>query len=228
MNAILDILWTGKKEFLVTVPSIDEVLLRAETCEKPCCIVELGDIVSAGGTGDSTVALDALIRFKKCRPACVTVTDPETVQRACEIGIGAKGCFEIGGSAAGYNKRIKLEATVEFLSDKKIAPSGETQKGVAVDAGMRVLLRSGALWIIASTYPCMNHDKEMLLSMGIDPAKMDYIIQKTHQMFKAGFKDVMKSDLYADTPGETCRNLQRLPFRKVRRPIWPLDEMEDV
>jgi len=47
-------------------------------------------------------------------------------------------------------------------------------------------------------------------------------------MFKAGFKDVMKSDLYADTPGETCRNLQRLPFRKVRRPIWPLDEMEDI
>jgi len=68
MNTILDTLWATKKEFLLKVPSIDEVLLQAETCEKPCCIVELGDIVSAGGTGDSTMALDALVRFKKLPP----------------------------------------------------------------------------------------------------------------------------------------------------------------
>jgi microcystin degradation protein MlrC len=228
MDVVLDNLWAKRREFLVEVPLIDEALSLSlsHSYEKPCCIVELGDIVSAGGTGDSTVALEALLRCDQYRPAALTITAPAAVCQACEIGVGAKGHFILGTSDSGYNKKISVEASVEFLSDQKVAPSGETQKGVAVDAGMRALLRTGDLWIIAGTYPCMNHDKEMFLSMGLDPARMDIIIQKTHQMFKTGFKGVMKSFLYADTPGETDRNLKRLPYKLVRRPVWPLDEMD--
>ncbi|MBQ9938803.1 MAG: hypothetical protein IJO96_04650, partial [Oscillospiraceae bacterium] len=53
------------------------------------------------------------------------------------------------------------------------------------------------------------------------------IIQKTHQMFKGGYEGMIGTALYADTEGFTDRNLPRLPFKNVKRPLYPLDQFPD-
>ena len=236
LDNVLDYIWENRQAFSIQIPGIEAALNESLGMDKPVCIVELGDIVSAGGVGDSTVALRALLDSARHRPACVMITDPETVRLAGEVGIGNTGKFLIGGSDGGsggnggseeacYNQRVAVDAKVVFFNGDRIAPQGSVQTGVAVNAGMRVLLQTAdGLNIIASELPCMNHDKQMLISMGVESQNMNYIIQKTHQMFKEGFKGVMGSFIYADTPGYTDRNLARLPFKKVKRPIFPLDE----
>ncbi len=228
MTEILTYIWENRKEFEVYVPGIDEALEQSVNCKTPVCISELGDIVSAGGASDSTVALAALLKRTDLRPACVTVMDRKTVAKAMGFGVGNIGEFEISGSLNhGYNAPVKITAEILFFNGDKVAPVGNTEKGMEFDMGMRVTLKtSDDLYIIVSEYPNYNHDKSMMTTMNVDPKDMRIIIQKTHQMFKEGYRDVMGDALYADTPGFTDRNIPRLPFKNVRRPIYPMDAMD--
>lgn len=228
MKEILAYIWSNRKEFEVFVPDIDSVLEQAMTCQSPVHISELGDIVSAGGVSDSSVALRALLRHPEARPACVTIMDKATVARAQEIGIGNIGDFMIGGEVDhGYNSKAAVTASVQYFSNEKVAPTGNTEKGLLFDMGMRVTLKTeDDLYIIVSEHPNYNHDKAMMLSMNVDPAEMKIVIQKTHQMFKEGYRGIIGTALYADTEGFTDRNIPRLPFRNIRRPLYPIDDIQ--
>lgn len=227
MKAILRKLWADKEAFNVEVPSIEEALEISRDYTAPVCVVELGDIVSAGGVSDSTVALRALLKSNR-RPACVTVMDKKTVAAAIKVGVGHEGDFVIGGEKdKGYNTNTAVHAKVLYFNGDRVAPVGNTEKGLLFDMGMRVLLKTDDdLYIIVSEFPNYNHDHAMMTSMQVNPTDMNVIIQKTHQMFKEGYRGVMGSFIYADTEGFTDRNLKRLPFKNVRRPIYPVDECE--
>jgi len=228
MREILAYIWNNRKAFEVEVPSIETALDASVDCRTPVCVVELGDIVSAGGASDSSVALRALLQRPDLRPACVTIMDKETVAAAIRLGIGQIGDFSIGGVRDhGYNAKTPVRATVVYANGDKVAPTGNTEKGLLFDMGMRVTLKTeDDLYIIVSEAPNYNHDKAMMTSMNVDPREMRIIIQKTHQMFKEGYRDVMGSFLYSDTEGFTDRNIPRLPFKNVRRPLYPLDEIQ--
>ena len=227
MKAILRKLWADKELFNVEVPSIEEALEFSRDYTAPVCVVELGDIVSAGGASDSTVALRALLKSDR-RPACVTVMDKKTVAAAQKVGLGNEGVFFISGEKdEGYNTGASVHAKVMYFNGERVAPVGNTEKGMLFDMGMRVLLKTDdELYIIVSEYPNYNHDRAMMTSMTVNPTDMNVIIQKTHQMFKEGYRGVMGSFIYADTEGFTDRNLKRLPFKNVRHPIYPVDACE--
>ena len=48
------------------------------------------------------------------------------------------------------------------------------------------------------------------------------LIVKSSQHFYASYSQVAKHVIYADAPGSVARDLNTLPYRKVRRPLWPL------
>ncbi len=228
VDEILGYMWENRKQFVVDVPRIETVLDNIDTYEKPLSIVELGDIVSAGGLGDSTYILRTLLKNTPNFATVVTMVDAATVHKAWETGAGKAAEFAIGGLVNyGYNAPTSVYAKVLKLSDEMFMPKGESQKGLSMDAGKRALLKYGEnLYIIVSEYACFNHDPELLVMMGLDPLEMKVVIQKTHQLFKAGYRGILKSYEYVDTPGFTDRNLSRLPFKKVKRPIFPLDDMD--
>ena len=128
-----------------------------------------------------------------------------------------------------YNTKAAVKATVQFFNGEKIAPTGNTEKGLLFDMGMRVTLKTDDdLYIIVSEYPNYNHDKAMMTSMNVDPTQMKVIIQKTHQMFKEGYRGIIGTALYADTEGFTDRNIPRLPFKNVRHPLYPIDDIQSA
>jgi microcystin degradation protein MlrC len=47
---------------------------------------------------------------------------------------------------------------------------------------------------------------------------------KSTQHFRAGFAHLAGTIIRCDPPGITTSNLAQLPYRRVRRPIWPLDD----
>jgi len=226
-DEILAYLWDNRAKFFVDVPQIEKVLENIDDYEKPLSIVELGDIVSAGGIGDSTYILRALIKMAPNCSTVVTLVDAGTVRQAWRLGTGKAADFMIGGSTDyGYNAPTPVHATVLKMTEEMFAPKGESQKGLSMDAGKRALLKYGDyLYIIVSEYACFNHDPELLVMMGLAPRKTEVVVQKTHQLFKAGYKNILKSYVYVDTPGFTDRNISRLPFKNVERPIFPLDDM---
>ena len=64
--------------------------------------------------------------------------------------------------------------------------------------------------------------------MGVNPEEQDLIVQKSHKLFRAAYKDIAESITILSTPGLTTQDLKRLPYRNVRRPIFPLDEIDQL
>ena len=59
--------------------------------------------------------------------------------------------------------------------------------------------------------------------MGIDPTEKKYLILKSRIHYRAGFGDLGTVTLTCDGDGVTTSNNDLLEFTNVRRPIYPLD-----
>jgi microcystin degradation protein MlrC len=46
---------------------------------------------------------------------------------------------------------------------------------------------------------------------------------KSSQHFRAGFEPVAARIITADSPGLTTLDLTAFPYRRLTRPVWPLD-----
>jgi len=225
-QGVLDLIWENRNEFYPAILDIDRAIQKCKVMGKPVCLVDLGDSVPGGSTGDSTVALRSLVQADLDINSCIFLKDPETVHKALQVGMGGLGKFNIGGSdKEGFNCRVDLEARVISINTKPFENLGPLYKGLIVNPGIRVLLRVGNIHIIACENACTTYDRNMMLTMGIDPRQIEIIVQKASNSFKITFEGVMGSYLYAQTPGYTDPILTRLPFTRITRPIYPFDEM---
>ena len=59
---------------------------------------------------------------------------------------------------------------------------------------------------------------------GIEPEKMSVIGVKAAVAHRRAYDKIASRMLWADTPGPCRSDLRKLPFKKVRRPVFPLDE----
>jgi microcystin degradation protein MlrC len=50
------------------------------------------------------------------------------------------------------------------------------------------------------------------------------LIVKSTNHFHAGFSPIAAEVLYVDSQGPIPRDMRKVPYTRVRRPIWPLDE----
>jgi len=60
---------------------------------------------------------------------------------------------------------------------------------------------------------------------GVDPAKKKYVLIKSRQHFRAGFEPLAKEIILVAGPGVCSSDYSLFPFRQMRRPIYPLDDM---
>jgi microcystin degradation protein MlrC len=65
---------------------------------------------------------------------------------------------------------------------------------------------------------------ELFRNLGIEPTERKLIVVKSTNHFMAAYGPIAKQVLYVDTDGPLARYYRRIPYTRVQRPIWPLDE----
>jgi len=70
-------------------------------------------------------------------------------------------------------------------------------------------------------------DIGVFTSVGIDPAAMRYVLLKSRIHYRAGFAPLAKATFTLDGVGVTTSDNTKLDYRHVRRPIYPLDRLND-
>jgi microcystin degradation protein MlrC len=71
--------------------------------------------------------------------------------------------------------------------------------------------------------PVQVTDPAIFSMVGIDPAVQRIIGIKSSVHYRAGFAAIARVMLDADCGGLSSSSLDRFPYRKLRRPIFPLD-----
>jgi microcystin degradation protein MlrC len=68
-------------------------------------------------------------------------------------------------------------------------------------------------------------DQELLKSVGITPADKKLVALKSSVHFRADFESIAKKIFEVDTPGVHSPDLFQYDYKKLRRPIFPLDSL---
>jgi microcystin degradation protein MlrC len=89
--------------------------------------------------------------------------------------------------------------------------------------GRAVVLDVGKIRLLVAERSAMTVDPELFRSHGIEPERMRIVVVKSPNGFRAAYQPIAKKMILVDTPGVSTPRLRTLPYRRVPRPIYPLD-----
>jgi microcystin degradation protein MlrC len=219
-------LWKTKRDYEVTLHSVPDALAAAERIKGgPVVLAESSDSTGSGSPGDSTGILKHLVKVELSGSAAIFLVDPAAVQKAVSAGIGATIKMSIGAAFDKKNSRpVPVTAYVKMISDGRwTARARGYNTGITTAMGRSVVLAVGQVLILAAERSAMTVDPELFRSHGIDPLYCKIVVVKSPNGFRAAYEPIAKGIFLVDTPGVSTANFARLPFKRIARPIYPLD-----
>ena len=208
-------------------PDIDAALDEALSLGKwPVVISDGADNPGGGSASDSTFILRRLVERGIDDALLGPLWDPIAARIAFEAGPGAQVTLRIGGKISPLSgDPIDLDCTVVALKPEHV------QTGLA-DAPTRMgdcaLVEAGGVQILLVSLRNQAIGTDLFTGLGCDLAKKKIIVVKSSQHFQASFSKVARHVIYAGAPGAVTLDLATLPYRKIRRPKWPIDARSNM
>jgi microcystin degradation protein MlrC len=210
-----------REQLAVRSPGIDAALDEALAFDgAPVVIADGADNPGGGAASDSTFFLRRLIERGITNAAVGPVWDPIAVRIAFEAGAGAKLPLRIGGKISPLSgDPLDLQCTVKALRPEMMM----TGLAGMMPLGDCALVEANGVEIVLITLRNQALNTDLFTQLGCDLGKKKIVIVKSSQHFYASFSKIAKHVIYGDAPGAVTSDLKTLPYRKIRRPKWPLD-----
>lgn len=213
--------WNARNEFAFVAPtgSLQECLDKAIRSDKrPFFISDSGDNPTAGGAGDVTWTLTKILERQEFKSASslsliyASIPAPELIQKAIAAGIGGTVSGYAGAKVdARFAPPVRLTGTVKSIiyGDK--------------DAKVEAVIQVGSVQVIVTQLRKPYHKEVDFTRLGLNPRKADIVVVKIGYLEPELY--AMRADwLLALTVGGVDQNLERLPYKKIQRPMFPLDK----
>lgn len=222
-------IWRRRAEETIAFRSIAQVMAAVQADEGkggPLVVADGSDNPGGGGYGDATNMLRALIDAGAKNAAVGHIYDPATAQAAHRAGAGGTLRVKLGGHVdPQFGAPIEVDAEVQSLSDGVFVNDGPMGKGTKSEMGPTAVLRIGGVEVIVISNRLQNTDLQTFLSQGIEPTARRVLVVKSVHHFRAAYAPIAREVMIVDSGALCTPDPKRLPFTRLRRPIWPLDEM---
>ncbi|MFB3111716.1 MAG: MlrC C-terminal domain-containing protein [Gemmatimonadales bacterium] len=96
--------------------------------------------------------------------------------------------------------------------------------GLSRSYGPTAVLRVDDIEILIVTIPKQMLDLQQFKAFGIEPERTGVIALKSMQHFRAAFEPIAGQVIVCDSGALCTLHYERLPYRNVPRPIFPLDQ----
>lgn len=200
---------------------VDGAIDAALACSGgPVVIADAADNAGGGAPSDNTTFLHRLIARGIEGAAVAPIWDPVAVRLALDAGEGARLPFRFGGKTA-RSSGPPVDADVEVI--RCVRDAHQTFAGSRVPIGDAASIRLGGVEAVLISTRAQAMGPDLFSGLGIDPTRRKILVVKSNQHFHAGFAPIAAEVLYAESDGPLPRDYRRLPWRRVQRPIWPLD-----
>ncbi len=213
--------WDARKQFAFVAPTgtLEESLAKAfSSATHPFFISDMGDNPTAGGAGDVTWTLQQLLarpEFKKDDgPSLIyaSIPGPKLVEKAMAAGVGAKVNGEVGAAVDNrYAPPLNITGTVESIVE------GDK------DAEVEVAVKVGSMHIIVTRKRKPYHKEIDFTRLGLKPRESDIVVVKIGYL-EPELYAMQKGWMMALTPGGVDQDLERLHYKRIERPMFPVDK----
>ncbi|PCE65757.1 M81 family metallopeptidase [Sediminicola luteus] len=210
-------------EFVATTTTFEDAMRQALASDKkPFIISDMGDNPTAGGAGDVTWTLNELLQrpeFKKADgPQLIyaSIPGPDFVEKAVALGKGAQISATAGADVDNrFAGPVLLEGTITAIRH------GDTH------AETEVVVQVGSLQVIVTKKRKPYHKEADFTNLGLKPREADIVMVKIGYLVPELY-NIRADWVMALTPGGVDQDLERLGYKNIKRPMFPLDaDMKD-
>ena len=198
----------------------------------PVVLLDHYDNAASGGTMDSMTVLRAILDAELEDVAVFAIHDPGAVRELIAAGVGAETTVMLGGKIdmPAINmggEPLEVTGRVKLVSEGRFRNLGPASTGVEMNMGPTVVLDTGRVEIVVISRHHEPNDLNCFLSLGIDPRTRRYLMLKSRVHYRAGFSDIARDIIECAGTGVCTSDYNMLDFRNVRRPIYPLDRINE-
>ena len=208
---------TTGHEMLAIDPAIDAALAVEGG---PVVLADVWDNPGGGTAGDATTVLKRFMERKVGNVAFGTIWDPMAVKLCMAAGEGATILLRFGGKAAPHSGQpVDAEVTVT-----RVAPNATQHfRDSIVPLGDCAAVRVAGIDIILNSNRAQAFEPDLFSNLGIDPMSRKMLVVKSANHFYGAFSKIARKVIYIDAGGPYPGDPRKVAYKKIRRPIWPLD-----
>lgn len=225
--------WARRAEFVYDQKPLAESVAEARRAGSrpgrgPVLMLDHGDNCMSGGSCDVMDALESALEAGLTGILAGPFHDPAAVAEAFAAGAGAEVEIATGNkiAAEGFpppRPPLKLKGRVAALGDGRYEIAGPIYTGMICEMGRAAALDLGSAVVVVVEQPHEPWDRAVFASLGLKPEDADYLLLKSRMYCRPVFEPIAKAVVECAGGGVTGSDFSLFPFRKLRRPIYPID-----
>lgn len=201
--------------------------ISAQRPAGPALLVEPSDNIGGGAPGNGTAVLQSLIAHNVTN-AGVIINDPEAVALLWPLADGQSCRVSVGERGGHFYSALELQVTIVSRTNgcfdlEDLNSHLAAMRGRRIDMGPTVVVKHQGITIMLTSKKTPPFDLGQWRSQGIDPEKFDVIVVKAAVAHRRAYDPIMSVSYTVATPGPCASDPRLLPYRKVHRPIFPLE-----
>lgn len=186
----------------------------------PVVLTDVWDNPGGGTAGDSTFVLRRFVERGVKDVAFGTIWDPLAVKLCMAAGVGAQMPLRIGAKLAPrHGEPVDAMVTV-----KAVVPDAfQHFRDSIVPLGDSAAVEFDGIEVILNSNRAQSFEPDLFSNLGIDPLKKKMLVLKSANHFFGAFSKIASRIIYVDAGGPYPGDPRKVEFKKLKRPIWPLD-----
>jgi microcystin degradation protein MlrC len=208
---------------------VDEAVRMADAEPKGVVVIsDTGDTVFGGSSGDSNLILESMLRQNIKGRALIPMISKSAVAELAQAGEGAEVTIKLGGcTAPAFFTPLEVTGRVRKIADgSKVVVKFYSHQD-QINMGRVVIFDVGSVTLMISELRGVAGNlPEVYRFFGIEPEEYKIAVLKTASNFQF-FEPITSRLIRADTAGPGQSDVFTLPWKRLPRPIYPLDKVDD-
>lgn len=234
-RSIAEQAWAARDAFHVDYPTpteaVETAVERVRGVEAPAAPIVLGDVgdnPGGGATGDETAMLRALLDTGVEDAGLVLIHDPAAVERCLTAGVGGEVTLDLGGKKPdSQTAPIEgLTGRVRAITDGQFRNTGPMSTGTLNDTGRTIRFECiPGPAVVITEKRIQPLDAELWRHVGVQPERLDLIVVKSANHYRADYDRIAAEVIPVDSPGGNTIDPSDYDYKRIHRPIFPLDDV---
>ncbi len=197
------------------VESEEAIRLAMNATEKTVFISDSGDNTTAGAAGDNAYLLNKVMQMGAKNVLIAGIMDEKACNACYKAEIGTTLTLKIGGSLSSESESAVVTG--------KLIHKGDILSYQYNNAGPSATLDCGDFTVVITKNRAALCRPDIFESIDLDYKKFSIVVVKLGYLFPELAKEAERAIL-AFTPGASTERLEDMNLKRIRRPMFPLED----
>lgn len=203
-------------KFLIEAVEPDEAIRRAMTApEAQVFLSDSGDNTTAGAAGDNAFMINRLQQAGAKNVLVAGIADEAACDACYQANIGDVLSLQVGGSLDKNSETATITG--------KLVHRGDIVSYTGGNAGPSATLDCGDMTVVVTKNRASMCRPDIFESIDLDYSPFKIVVVKLGYLFPELAAKAERAIL-AFTPGSSTERLEDMNMKKIRRPMFPLDD----